>query len=61
MTKSHTQIMTDQYFVPKTKYIETPYGLDQSRFVSGWFILPMVLSGSIIWFFILRMAWRFFT
>lgn len=59
MSKLYSPIMADPECVHATKYTGIPYSADRSRFRPGWWILPMVMSGSVSWIFILRAA--FFT
>lgn len=42
--------------VTKTEKSEIPDTSEHVRFVSGWWIIPVVILGLVIWFFILRIA-----
>jgi len=56
MNQLSSPIMANPDCVHATKYTGIPHDTDRSRFVSGWWIIPMFISGLMSWFFIIRMA-----
>jgi hypothetical protein len=56
MAQLSIQFVADQDYTYENRHTDVPYNPERSRFGSGWWIIPVVLSGSVSWFFILRMA-----